>query len=270
MNKIILIVVALLILGGLFLLFQGDSNKEVMTETPTSSQEESSVQQALELPEIVPISHASFILDYGTVIVYNDPIGGAEVYVDQKPADIVLVSDTHADHFSVETLEAVVRENTTLLVPEAVADLLPPALASKAKVIINGETFRDTGNDVLIYAIPMYNTDEQGIEIRHEKGVGNGYVIESDLSRIYIAGDTANTPEMRELEDIDVAFVPMNLPYTMSIEDASAGVTAFKPTKVYPYHYRTPEGFSDVNAFKALVNQSAPEVEVVLLNWYPE
>ena len=94
--------------------------------------------------------------------------------------------------------------------------------------------------------------------------------MEKEGKRVYISGDTSGIPEMRNLKNIDMAFVAMNLPYTMSVGEAADAVLAFKPKKVYPYHYRTPEGFSDVAKFKELVNGKNPEIEVIQLEWYPK
>ena len=98
----------------------------------------------------------------------------------------------------------------------------------------------------------MYNLREEAKKF-HEKGRGNGYVIEKNDKRVYISGDTEDIPEMRSLQNIDIAFVCMNLPYTMTVENAASAVLDFKPNKVYPYHYRGTEGLSDVSKFKSLV-----------------
>jgi L-ascorbate metabolism protein UlaG (beta-lactamase superfamily) len=104
----------------------------------------------------------------------------------------------------------------------------------------------------------------------HTKGRGNGYILNIGGKNIYISGDTQAIPEMRSLKNIDVAFVCMNLPYTMDVKEAANGVLAFKPKIVYPYHYRGKGGLSDVNEFKSLVNAGDPAIEVRLRNWYPK
>jgi L-ascorbate metabolism protein UlaG (beta-lactamase superfamily) len=104
----------------------------------------------------------------------------------------------------------------------------------------------------------------------HEKGRGNGYVLTLGMERIYISGDTEDIPEMRTLKNIDVAFVCMNLPYTMTVESAASAVLDFKPKKVYPYHYRGSDGKSDVDKFKTLVTEKNPDIKVLLLDWYKE
>ncbi len=102
------------------------------------------------------------------------------------------------------------------------------------------------------------------------KGRGNGYLLTFGDKHIYLSGDTEDIEEMRTLEDIDVAFVCMNLPYTMSVEQAASAVLDFQPKIVYPYHYRGPDGLSDVEKFKELVNAENEVTDVRLRSWYPE
>lgn len=123
--------------------------------------------------------------------------------------------------------------------------------------------------DVAIEAIPMYNLREEALKF-HEKGRGNGYILTLGGERVYISGDTEDIPEMRNLENIDIAFVCMNLPYTMTVESAASAVLDFKPKKVYPYHYRGTEGLSDVGKFKTLVNEGDSSIDVIQLDWYPK
>ena len=114
----------------------------------------------------------------------------------------------------------------------------------------------------------MYNLREEALKF-HEKGRGNGYILNIGGKRIYISGDTEDIPEMRSLNDIDIAFVCMNLPWTMSVENAASAVLDFKPEVVYPYHYRGTNGLSDIQNFKEIVEESSTEIDVRLLNWYP-
>jgi L-ascorbate metabolism protein UlaG (beta-lactamase superfamily) len=218
------------------------------------------------LAQVIPITHASAVITLGDATIYTDPTGDVSLYASKPKATIVLVTDIHSDHLSTSTLEAVMGSSTALIVPQAVKDMLPPDLASRAKVLANGSSM--TEQNISIAAVPMYNIPESQTAF-HTKGRGNGYVLEWSGTRVYIAGDTSATPEMKALSDIDVALVPMNLPYTMSIDEAAQGVLAFKPKVVYPYHYRGPDGLSDVNKFKELVNAGDPSIDVVLLNWYP-
>ncbi|HYC83474.1 MAG TPA: MBL fold metallo-hydrolase, partial [Candidatus Paceibacterota bacterium] len=214
----------------------------------------------------VPISHATAVLKWGEATVYTDPVGEASSFRGQPSPDIILLTDIHADHFSTSTLAAV-SGDAALIVPQAVMDKLPESLASKAMVLNNGQNLTEQG--FRIEAVPMYNYPESA-DSRHVKGRGNGYIVERDGFRLYVAGDTAGTPEMRALKDIDMAFVPMNLPFTMGVEEAADAVLAFKPKQVYPYHYRGQDGLADVGKFKQLVNAADPNIEVVLVDWYPE
>lgn len=180
---------------------------------------------------------------------------------------MILISDIHGDHFDTSTLAVVRTPNTILVVPQVVADKLP-ASYDKSKVVVmkNGDHISRSG--ISITAIPMYNLPESPTAM-HTKGRGNGYVLNIGGKNIYLSGDTQGIPEMRSLKDIDVAFVCMNLPYTMDVKEAADAVLAFKPKVVYPYHYRGRGGLSDVNEFKSLVDAGNKSIEVRLRNWYP-
>jgi L-ascorbate metabolism protein UlaG (beta-lactamase superfamily) len=215
--------------------------------------------------QVTPISHATAVLTWDDTVFYTDPVGGADAFKRVEPATIILITDIHGDHFNTSTLEAVTG-NATLIVPAAVYNLLPPDLASKATVVKNGQTI--LANGFSIQGIPMYNIPESD-KAYHTKGRGNGYVVEKNGYRVYIAGDTSATPEMKSLKNIAMAFIPMNLPYTMSVETAASAVLAFKPKIVFPYHYREANGLAAVNHFKEIVNAADPDIDVELANWYP-
>ena len=215
--------------------------------------------------EVTPVSHATSVLRWADKVIYLDPVGGAEAFAGMDAPDLVLVTDIHGDHFSADTLTAVVGDGTVIVAPQAVIVQLPEPLAQRTTMLANGQSLTEHG--LSIEAIPMYNLPESA-DAFHPKGRGNGYVIEREGLRIYVAGDTEDVPEMRALQDIDVAFIPMNLPYTMTVEDAADGVLAFAPKRVYPYHFRGTEGLSDVEKFKSLVNSGNPDIEVELFDWY--
>lgn len=217
--------------------------------------------------KIEPISHASLVLTLGDKIIYVDPTGDAKAYEGKEKPDFVFLTDIHGDHLDQNTLDSLDLENAKIIAPQAVKDKLTGSLAERVTVMKNADTLQE--QDLKIVAIPMYNLREEAKQF-HPKGRGNGYVIEADGQRIYIAGDTEDIPEMRELKDIDIAFIPMNLPYTMPVEKAAEAVLAFSPKKVYPYHYRGTEGLADIEKFKELVNEGNKDIEVVLLDWYPE
>ena len=215
---------------------------------------------------IQPIQHGTLVLNWDNKTVYVDPTGGAEAFSGVAKPDMILITDIHGDHFNKETLDALQTENTVMVVPQAVADQLPEKYKNQLTVIGNGESTTKLG--IPITAIPMYNLPESA-ESRHTKGRGNGYILNLGGKNIYLSGDTEGIPEMRALKNIDVAFVSMNLPYTMDVDQAADAVLDFKPKIVYPYHYRGQNGLSDVASFKKQVNAKNKQIEVRLKDWYP-
>lgn len=260
MKKLALVGIGILLLIGFYSANKFFIQKKGMTMQNTQYVTKSS------LVEVTPISHATMVLHLGGQVIYTDPVGGAAAFNGQPTPNLILVTDIHADHLNADTLAAVSKQGTIILVPKAVSDELPKTIPGSIVVMQNGDT--TTQNGIEIEAIPMYNVPES-FESFHTKGRGNGYVISAEGKRVYIAGDTSATPEMKALKNIDVAFVPMNLPYTMSVEEAADATVAFKPKVVHPYHYRGQDGFSDINKFKELVNAKDPNIQVELLNFYP-
>ena len=216
---------------------------------------------------IQPVFHASIVFTWNKQTVYVDPYGGAKAYAGLTAPDIIIITDIHPDHLNTETLNAIETSKAIFIVPKAVADMMPANLKSKCIILGNGE--KTTQKGISIMAIPMYNLPESK-DAMHTKGRGNGYVLTFGGKTIYISGDTADIPEMRNLKNIDVAFVCMNLPYTMDINQASSAVLDFKPGIIYPYHYRGKDGLSDTEAFKKLVNAGNKDIDVRLRNWYVE
>ncbi len=224
------------------------------------------IETSLGSLEINPVLHGTLVLDFGESTIYVDPYGGAEVFEGSNSPDYILITDIHGDHHNQKTLDGLDLKKSTIIAPSAVVDKLPEGKYKEVISIGNGE--RKSFDSFRIEAIPMYNLPETA-ESRHPKGRGNGYVLTIGDKKVYISGDTEDIPEMRALENIDVAFVCMNLPYTMSVDQAASAVIEFEPKMVYPYHYRGPDGLSDVEKFKKMVQSSKPQVDVRLRNWYP-
>src|SRR5579859_3154685 len=216
---------------------------------------------------IQPLNHATLVFTFNGKTIYADPQGGAKMFAGIAEPDLILITDIHGDHFNPETLKAINTSHATLVVPQVVADKLPDDLKAKALVVGNGQTVSKL--DISITGVPMYNLPEAA-DAKHTKGRGNGYVVSFGNRKIYLSGDTSGVPEMKALKDIDVAFVCMNLPYTMDISEAAEAVLAFQPRIVYPYHYRGQGGLSDTEAFKKLVNTKNPRIDVRLRNWYAQ
>jgi L-ascorbate metabolism protein UlaG (beta-lactamase superfamily) len=218
------------------------------------------------LLKIQPIFHGSLILTWDNKTIYIDPYGGANAYKGLVAPDFVLITDIHPDHLDTVTLNTLETNKTKFIVPQAVADMLPAKWKNKIIILNNGKSAEEKG--ISISAVPMYNLPEEP-NSKHPKGRGNGYILNLGEKMVYISGDTEDIPEMRSLKDIDVAFICMNLPYTMDINQASSAVLEFKPAIVYPYHYRGKDGLSDTEAFKKLVNTGNNTIDVRLRNWYP-
>ena len=209
---------------------------------------------------IRPINHATLALQAGGRTIYVDPVGGAARFVNLPRPDLILLTDIHGDHLDAATLQAVATDKTALVAPPAVAEKLPTELRSRTTVLANGQTNAVLG--LAIEAVPAYNLAEDRTRF-HAKGRGNGYLLTLSGKRVYVSGDTEDIPEMRALKQIDVAFLCMNLPYTMTVEQAARAVREFKPKIVYPYHCRG----SDLEKFKQLVGTDLG-IEVRVRDWY--
>jgi len=202
--------------------------------------------------EITFIGHGTLMLAYGGMIIHVDPYSKLADYDMLPKADIILLTHHHRDHLDPAALELVRTDKTTIVLTEICAQTVGGSIVMK-----NGDV--QTIKSLKIEAVPAYNLVHKRDtgQFFHPKGEGNGYVITFGSTRIYIAGDTENTPEMKGLKDIDYAFLPMNLPYTMTPEMAADAATTFKPKVLYPYHY----GGTDPARLLALLKDS-PEVEV--------
>lgn len=205
---------------------------------------------------ITPVRHGSLMIEAGGQVVHVDPWSQGN-YDGLPRADIILITDIHGDHLDRAMVEKLKKSGTVILGPEAVAKAL-----EGVTVLRNGETTKVGA--WTIEAVPMYNLKRGPAEGKfyHDKGRGNGYVVSWGGMRFYISGDTEGVPEMRALQNIDVAFVCMNLPFTMPPEEAAEAVKAFRPKIVYPYHYRG----SDLSVFEKALQGTG--IEVRIRDWY--
>jgi L-ascorbate metabolism protein UlaG (beta-lactamase superfamily) len=217
---------------------------------------------------IVPISHASAVVQWEDTLIFADPVGEASVYTEYGTPDIVFITHRHGDHFDKDNLPAMLSESTTLIAPQDVVDQLPEGIVANVVVMAPGETA--TINPLTLEAVAAYNTRPEAQDFHPQSRGDIGVVLDDGTSRVYFSGDTEGTPEMLALQNIDVAFISMNLPYTMDVEAAAQAVLGFAPQTVYPYHFRTPDGFSDVERFKELVEAGSENIAVKMLDWYTE
>ena len=235
----------------------------------SASQDDTITTQNGEL-EIHAIHHASLMLTWNGKHVLVDPAPvdakGADPtvgYTDLPKPDVIVVTHSHGDHFNIPIIEAVAGASTAIVAPQEVYDALPADLKAKTKVMKNGDS--GVVDAIPVEAVPAYNTTSERSKF-HPKGLGNGYILTFGGERVYIAGDTEETPELAHLSQIDAAFLPMNLPYTEKVEAAAQWVKDFKPRTVYPYHFRNADGtMSNLDAFKKDVGGAS---EVRILGWY--
>ncbi len=221
-----------------------------------------SSQQTFSTPagpvNITPLYHASTLIEAGGKTIYLDPAKPAK-FAGHPKADLILITDIHGDHMDPAPISEVSKPGTEIVAAPAVVKTV-----SSAKPLANGETMKWQGWS--IEAVPAYNLTRGPApgKLFHDKGRGNGYVLTYGGTRFYFSGDTEGVPEMRALKNIDVAFVCMNLPYTMTPEEAADAVKAFHPKVVIPYHYRG----SDLSVFQKKLEGTG--IEVRLLEWYPQ
>jgi L-ascorbate metabolism protein UlaG (beta-lactamase superfamily) len=207
--------------------------------------------------KITPIYHATLLIQAGGKNIYLDPAKPA-VVTGLPSADLILISDIHGDHMDPSLIAAVSKTGTEIIAPPAVVKTV-----TTATPLSNGQTKKWGG--WTIEAIPMYNLKRgPAAQLFHDKGRGNGYILTYGGKRFYFSGDTEGIAEMRALKNIDVAFVCMNLPYTMPPDEAADAVKAFHPKIVIPYHYQG----SDLKVFADALKGTG--IEVRLLEWYPK
>jgi L-ascorbate metabolism protein UlaG (beta-lactamase superfamily) len=201
--------------------------------------------------KITFLGHASLAFAYQGKVLTVDPVGnpsGTPVDYSKMPkADIILVTHEHFDHLDPKAISVLRKEQTKIILTKACAEKV-----SGGTVMKNGDVLTVQG--IKIEAVPAYNV----VQKFHPKGVGNGYIINFDKTRVYVAGDTENTPEMKQLKNVDIAFLPMNLPYTMTPEMVADAAKAFQPKILYPYHY----GQTDPNKLIDLLKDSKTQVRI--------
>ncbi|MCX6174277.1 MAG: MBL fold metallo-hydrolase [Ignavibacteriales bacterium] len=204
------------------------------------------------------IGHASLIFEFNNMIIHIDPVSRYADYSKLPKADIILITHDHPDHLDPKAIEVIKKDDTKLFCNEA---SLPTATGGT--VLKNGEAASYKG--IKISAVPAYNiiNKRETGEAFHPKGVGNGYVLTFSNVKVYIAGDTENIPEMKNLNGIDIAFLPMNLPYTMTPVMVVKAVKMFNPKILYPYHYAN----SNVNELVELLKDKKDcEVRIRKMN----
>lgn len=214
--------------------------------------EKDTIQTSKGNLEITFVGHATLMFKIAGKIIHIDPVSRQADYSQMPKADLILITHEHGDHLDPAALKEITTDKTTLILTAACYRKY-----RKGKVIGNEE--KTSWNGIQIEALPAYNLvhKRKNGAFFHPKGVGNSYLLTIGDKRIYIGGDTENIPEMKVLKQIDIAFLPMNLPYTMTPEMVADAALAFKPKILYPYHY----GKTDPQKLVALLKDH-PEIEV--------
>ena len=193
--------------------------------------------------QITPIMRASVQIEFAGKVIQVDPVAKTDP---KQQADLILVTDIHADNLDPDQIAKIRKPGAPVVMPAAAATEAGAKIPPPTTVMANGEA--KTVADISIVAVPAYNARRgpKPGEFYHPKGRGNGYIVTLGGKRLYFAGDTECTTEMKDLKTIDVAFVPINMPSTMTPAEAADCVKAFQPKIVYPYHY---EGQKNDEAF---------------------
>ena len=202
------------------------------------------------------IKHSSLIFQYNGLFIYNDPIMDYVDYNLLPKADIILITHQHSDHFDIRAVEALKKTTTKIISNRAVNDIIREGIA-----LSNGEMV-ELSEIIKVKAVAAYNTTE-GRDKFHPKNRDNGYVLYIDKAKIYIAGDTEFIDEMTELRNtIDIAFIPVNQPYTMTIEQATKAAVSINPKILYPYHYGETEFKTPINDLRDNLEKHRIEVRI--------
>lgn len=202
------------------------------------------------------LGHASLRMEYDGKVIYVDPVSMFADYSDFPKADVILVTHQHDDHLDKDLVGRLSKAGTKFISTQTVVNEM-----GRGEVMKNGDA-TIVGDWLGIEALPAHNTTP-GREVFHPQGGrDNGYILSIGGSRIYVAGDGEVTPEMKAVKNIDVAFLPVNQPYTMTVDQAAEAVTAIKPTIFYPYHYGQTDQKTDIDALVKKLKGSGIEVRV--------
>ena len=203
--------------------------------------------------KITFLDHATLMFVFGGKVIHIDPVKRAADYSKLPKADLILVTHHHLDHFDPQTIRKISDDETRIVITRKISEKIKDGI-----IMQNGDTISVEGLE--IEAVPAYNIvhKKSSGKLYHPRGVGNGYIIAFGDKKVYVAGDTENTPEMKKLKNIHIAFLPMNTPYTMTPEMVADAVKSFKPDILYPYHY----GKTDTSIIQKLLEGTGTEVRI--------
>lgn len=216
---------------------------------------------------VVPIEHASFVIQLEHKTIYVDPMEDAKLYKDFPAPDLILITFDNPELSISQTLRTLIKGSTVLVAPESVELTFPKTLAKRTVALKKRQ-------DTLIRGVKIAAIAKEDSVIIHQgllpKESDNSYVIETNKNRVYIPGRKTVASEIKNLKDIDLAFVRMDMPDSLALNEAVDVIVDLEPHQVYPYAYETTRAFSDVALFKRGIERGASNVKVVVLNWYPD
>jgi L-ascorbate metabolism protein UlaG (beta-lactamase superfamily) len=245
-------VAAILMVAGVCVMeVRGGADADT-SDKPEKKFEEDVIKTKTGDLKITFIGHGTIMFTYGDKVIHVDPVSREADYSKMPKGDLILITHEHGDHLDPKALSKIRTEDTKIVLTKACTQKVAGGIIMK-----NGDVRKVQG--FKIEAVPAYNIvhKRRSGEPFHPKGRGNGYIVTFGKTRVYVAGDTENTPEMKKLEKIDIAFLPMNVPYTMTPAMVADAAKAFQPKILYPYHY----GRTDPNELVKLLKDSK-EIEV--------
>lgn len=222
----------------------------------TAAFEQDTIKTSAGDLEITFVGHGTLMLRFDGKVIHVDPVSQVADYSSMPKADIILLTHHHRDHLDHAALTQVRKRDADVVLTEKCAEKISGG-------IVMDDNDSEKVKGIKIKSVPAYNLvhKRENGEFFHPKGAGNGYILTFGDTKVYIAGDTENIPEMKALKEIDIAFLPMNLPYTMTPEMVADAARAFRPKVLYPYHY----GETDTQKIVELLRDT-PEVEVRIRN----
>lgn len=216
--------------------------------------------------KITFFAHASIAFEYEGRHIYIDPVSDFADYASLPRADLILVGHEHSDHFDLAAIDSLSILSTIVAGNGMVIDSLRTAIDAPmyGNAMAHGDKLSlPTANGVIeIEAVPAYNTSPDQLKFHPRERLGNGYILNFGDTRVYVAGDTEDIPEMLALKDIEVAFLPVNQPYTMKEEQAARAVKAIRPAIFYPYHYGGTDHKTDLEKLARLIEGSGVEMRI--------
>jgi L-ascorbate metabolism protein UlaG (beta-lactamase superfamily) len=210
-------------------------------KTPETDQ----IKSSAGVIELTFIGHGTLMFRVNGIVIHIDPVRSFGSFINMPKADLILVTHEHGDHLDTTLVNQLRKEGTIMY-----SNAKSASQVKWAQVMKPGD--KRKVKDITIEAVYAYNIQHKRPDGQpyHAKGEGNGYVITIGDKKIYVAGDTENIPEMKELKNIDIAFLPMNVPYTMTPEMTADAAKSFKPSILYPYHYGDTKTDEIVNLLK--------------------